>query len=164
MLNADDWIRQYITKLLHITHGQWIYRNVSRHHHKHGLLQDLERQSLLREIDKFLSLSADDVPEESRFLLEIDFRSIRTAATEKQSYWVHAMRAAVKAGRRVAQRNCSGSAAAPTVPTATTRNIDHIEQDLCTPVNSGGLAAAVRGVKRGAGSLDDQSNKRRRPD
>ena len=41
------------------------------------------------------------VPEESKFLLEIDFQQIRTAATEKQSYWVQAMRAAIHAGRRV---------------------------------------------------------------
>ena len=103
MLTPDDWTKQFITKLLHITHGQWIYRNVSRHHSKHGLLKDLERQSLLREIEQYLSVSPapEDVPEDSRFLLEIDFQSIRTAATESQSYWVHAMRAAVKAGRRV---------------------------------------------------------------
>ena len=101
MLTPDDWTKQFITKVLHITHGQWIYRNVSRHHSKHGLLKDLERQSLLQEIEQYLSVSPEDVPEDSRFLLEIDFQSIRTAATESQSYWVHAMRAAVKAGRRV---------------------------------------------------------------
>ena len=101
MLTADDWLRQFLTHVLHLTHGQWIYRNVSRHHLRHGQLKDLERQTLLREIDKYISMSPNDVPEESKFLLEIDFQQIRTASTEKQSYWVHAMRAAIHARRRV---------------------------------------------------------------
>ena len=164
IMTTDDWIKQFITKVLHITHGQWIYRNVSRHHSKHGLLKDLERQSLLREIDKFLSVSPEDVPEESRFLLEIDFQSIRTAATESQSYWVHAMRAAVKAGRRVA----SGRRKRRRVIVA------HSNQpaEIVIPIGSeddsddlrGGLAAAGFNLTGGAGSVSDKSNKRRKPD
>ena len=99
-LTASDWTTQFITRLLHITHGQWIYRNISRHHRRHGLLEQAERKSLLREIDQYMQVAPEDVPEESRFLLEIDFQQIRTASTEKQSYWVHAIRAAVKAGSR----------------------------------------------------------------
>lgn len=38
MLTADDWMAQFLKHLLHVTHGQWIYRNVSRHHLQHGLL------------------------------------------------------------------------------------------------------------------------------
>jgi hypothetical protein len=32
MLNVDDWMSQFIGKLLHLTHGQWIYRNISKYH------------------------------------------------------------------------------------------------------------------------------------
>jgi hypothetical protein len=30
MLNVDDWMSQFIGKLLHLTHGQWMYRNISK--------------------------------------------------------------------------------------------------------------------------------------
>ena len=35
MLTADDWLRQFLKHVLHLTHGQWIYQNVSRHHLQH---------------------------------------------------------------------------------------------------------------------------------
>ena len=101
-LVAEDWTSQFITRLLHITHGQWLYRNISRHHHQHGLLEDADRQALLQEIDRYMQLAPEDVPEESQFLLEIDFDDLRTASNEKKSYWVHAIRAALVAGRRKA--------------------------------------------------------------
>ncbi len=31
LLNGSDWAKQSISKLLHITHSQWIYRNISLH-------------------------------------------------------------------------------------------------------------------------------------
>lgn len=71
MSTAEDWMNQFLKQILHITHGQWIYRNVSRHHKQHGLLKDIERQGFLREIDHFLSMSPEDVPEESRFLVSL---------------------------------------------------------------------------------------------
>ena len=44
------------------------------------------------------------VPPESRFLLEFDFDSLYRTSFEKQTYWVRAMKAAHRAGRRTAQR------------------------------------------------------------
>ena len=163
MLTSSDWVRQFIQKLLHITHGQWIYRNVSKHHSRHGLLKDLERRSLLREIDQYMSVSPEEVPEESRFLLEIDFQQIRTAATESQAYWVHAMRAAVKAGRRVP----SGRRKRRRVSVSGAESTDHVEfiqgiDEECE-AQGGGLAAAGS-IVQGSGSINDKTNKRKRPD
>jgi hypothetical protein len=33
LLTIDSWLRTFISHLLHITHSQWIYRNISLHHH-----------------------------------------------------------------------------------------------------------------------------------
>jgi hypothetical protein len=30
-LNGSDWTKQFISKILHITHSQWIYHNISLH-------------------------------------------------------------------------------------------------------------------------------------
>lgn len=104
MVSVDGWMKGFISKLLHITHSQWIYRNVSLHHQKLGALETRERQHLLRQIDHLTDMDSASVPEESRFLLEIDFEQLRVGMTETQRYWVHAIQAAFKAGRRTAQR------------------------------------------------------------
>jgi hypothetical protein len=59
-----------------------------------------ERRDLLREIDRLAELDPNLVPEESKFLLEIDFSQLKEDFTEKQRYWVRGMKGAIKAGRR----------------------------------------------------------------
>jgi hypothetical protein len=100
MLTADDWMKQFINKLLHITHGQWIYRNISKYHDKIGHIWKAERRQLLLEIDRLMHLSPDDLPEESKFLLEVDFARLRGGELTSQHYWVHAVKAAVSAHQR----------------------------------------------------------------
>jgi hypothetical protein len=167
-MNASDWTKQLISKLLHITHGQWIYRNISRHHTKLGLLKDMERRQLLVEIDRLMSIDPSDVPEESKFLLEIDFWAIPVASTERQSYWVHAVRAAVKSGRRAAHYKHRDrlapareedskqrfNAAAPPLGFGSTDDCGEWETS----------EGRKRRAGRGAKVLSDGSNKRRKPD
>lgn len=42
MLTVDDWMKQLIGQLLHIVHGQWIYRNISKYHDKIGSIRRAE--------------------------------------------------------------------------------------------------------------------------
>jgi hypothetical protein len=144
-------------------HGQWIYRNVSKHHETLRLIRPTERRQLLLEIDRLASLRPEEVPEESKFLLEVDFARMVAGDVSAQHYWVHAVKAALVAGRRctfLARRWRSALSGRrpvlterPPIPYGTT-------DDTLTAI---GLA----GLKRshgGSGSLDDKSNKRRRPD
>jgi hypothetical protein len=100
MLTVDDWMKQAINQLLHIVHGQWIYRNTSKHHETLGSIRRTKRMQLLLEIDRLVTLSPEDVPEESKFLLEVDFARLQTGEVTSQHYCVHAVKAAVTAGRR----------------------------------------------------------------
>jgi hypothetical protein len=163
MLTVDDWMKKFIDRLLHIVHGQWIYRNVSKHHETLRLIRPTERRQLLLEIDRLASLRPEEVPEESKFLLEVDFARMVAGDVSAQHYWVHAVKAALVAGRRrtfLARRRRSAPSGRrpvlterPPIPYGTT-------DDTLTAI---GLA----GLKRshgGSGSLDDKSNKRRRPD
>ena len=57
-------------------------------------LKSIERQGLLREIlDQLLHTLSEEVPEDSKFLLEIDFHqlTVTEGRTEGQGYWVAAM-------------------------------------------------------------------------
>lgn len=160
MLNVDDWMSQFIGKLLHLTHGQWIYRNISKYHDKLGSIRKTERRELLLEIDRLIHVAPEDVPEESKFLLEVDFARLRKGELTTQHYWVHAVKAAVVAGRRRTflqrrrlRRRRVDAATQPPIPFAPSDN----PVDLPPPDRS------KRG-HAGAGSVDDKSNKRRRPD
>ena len=81
-----------------MSHTQWIYRNVSLHDGRVGHLATARREEILAEIDRLASLDPADVPESSRYLLEIDFSTVGDMTLERQSYWMLAMRAAAAAG------------------------------------------------------------------
>ncbi len=100
LMNIDDWMSQFIGRLLHLTHGQWIYRNISKYHDTLGSIRKTERRELLLEIDRLIHVPPEEVPEESKFLLELDFTRLRNGELTTQHYWVHAVKAAVVAGRR----------------------------------------------------------------
>jgi hypothetical protein len=163
MLTVDDWMKKFIDQLIHIVHGQWIYRNISKHHDTLGSIRKTERRQLLLEIDRLMTLTPEDVPEESKFLLEVDFARLRTGDIMGQHYWVHAVKAAVMAGRRktflsrrhrAAPSGCRPSSLEqPPMPYG-------VADDTTTSIE-GTVRKRSRG---GSGSTDDKSNKRRRPD
>jgi hypothetical protein len=163
MLTVDDWMKRFIDQLLHIVDGQWIYRNVSKHHETLDSIQQTERHQLLLEIDRLASLQPEEVPEESKFLLEVDFARMVAGDVTVQHYWVNTVKAALVAGRRRtflahSQRSapsgrCPVLTERPPIPYSTTDNTS--------------TAIGLAGLKRshgGSGSLDDKSNKRHHPD
>ena len=97
-------------QILHITHTQWIYRNASLHDITTGHLARKRRSELLQEIDQLSHMEPDEVPEGSRYLLEVDFTSLANSSLERQSYWVLAIEAAAKAGKQRGQLGRRGPA------------------------------------------------------
>lgn len=158
LLTVDDWMKQFIGQLLHVTHGQWIYRNISKYHDTLGQVRKTERRQLLLEIDRLIHLNPDDLPEESKFLLEVDFARLRAGDLTSQHYWVYAIKAARAAmsrktffrRRRAAPFGRRRVTVGPPIPYGETDD------------------RLARGEKRkhgGAGSVSDKVNKRlRKPD
>jgi len=104
-LTMRDWAKQFISQLLHISHAQWVFRNVSLHDRSIGNLQKLQRRKMLMEIDQLSHLSPAALPVDSRYLLEIDFSTPQNSSLIEQSYWILAIKAAICAGRRVRRRS-----------------------------------------------------------
>ena len=96
-LNGEDWTKQFISKLLQITHSQWIFRNFSLHDKTHGYLRNKKADKILQLINEFSEVAPEEVPEDSRFLLEINFSELTKSHLETQTYWTLAMDAAIKA-------------------------------------------------------------------
>ena len=102
-MNGSDWVKQFITKILQITHSQWIFRNFTLHDKKGGELQMQEIKQMREEAVRFSRINPTELRPESRFLLEFDLGALGRADLDTQLYWVAAVRAARCAGRRRAR-------------------------------------------------------------
>lgn len=60
-----------VGQLLQMTHSQWIFRNITKHHHTNRTIKLKEQDDVLREIEKQLDLGIGQLPDESKFLLKI---------------------------------------------------------------------------------------------
>ena len=108
-MNGADWVKNFISRLLHISHGQWVLRNFTLHDQTRGYLRLQERRQVLEEMDRLAEADPADIPQESLFLLEVDFSSLLRLSFERQSYWVMAMKAARRAGQRAVVRKTAES-------------------------------------------------------
>ena len=101
-MDAEQWTKQLISKILHITHSQWIFRNFTLHDKQRGWLRRKELHEIMEKIDQLRETDVDDVPEGSRFLLEMDYDNLMKSSIHDKTYWVVATEAAIKAGKRAA--------------------------------------------------------------
>ena len=103
-MEAEQWTRQLISRILHITHSQWIFRNFTLHDKQKGWLRRKELHDIMEKIDQLGKTDVDEIPESSRFLLEMDYNNLMKSNIHNKTYWVVAMEAAIKAGQRTANR------------------------------------------------------------
>ena len=101
-LNGSDWTKSLISKILHITHSQWIYRNFTLHDKLCGYLHNKSLEDIKQTIEELVETPPEDIPEESKFLLEINYGDLTKSHIENQQYWIIALQAAITAGRRSA--------------------------------------------------------------
>ena len=109
-LTIADWSKKLISQILQISHAQWIFRNVSMHDSVTGYLRVRKRAAVLKEVDRLSQVDPILLPEGSKYLLEIDFSALHRDTLERQSYWMLAMRAAVRAGQRTVARSRNATA------------------------------------------------------
>jgi len=75
-LNGADWAKQFISKILHIPHSQWIFRNFSLHNKRNGYIHKKKAEEIALELESLAGLAPEDVPTNSQFLLEINFSDL----------------------------------------------------------------------------------------
>jgi len=114
-ISIESWMKGLIDQLLQLTHAQWIFRNITKHHHSNGTIKLAEREEVLSEIEKQLDLGIDVLPEESKFLLEIPPQELYSMRTDRQQYWLYAIQAARTASVRALQVSTGDTACWATV-------------------------------------------------
>ena len=93
-LTVEDWMRGFITRLIHISHSQWLFLNFTLHDRLHGYRNLKDRAEVALRIEILSHTDLDRIPEHSRFLLDIDTERLAKSDFDTQSYWVAAMEAA----------------------------------------------------------------------
>ena len=84
LLNGSDWTKSLITKILHITHLQWIYQNFALHDRLHGYLHKKKLEDIRQTIKALSDMAPEEVPEENKFLLEINFGDLNKSHIDTQ--------------------------------------------------------------------------------
>jgi hypothetical protein len=91
--SPDRWATGFVTQLLQVTHGQWIYCCLMVHDHTSGTLVNLHKSELLEEISNQLSMGAQTLMEDDKYLLECNLSTLATSNGEEQEYWLLAIKA-----------------------------------------------------------------------
>jgi hypothetical protein len=98
-LSGRTWGKGLVTKLLEVTHGQWLYRNVQVHDEISGCLATLRKEELQLEIERQQELGTAGLLDEDCHLAECNLRDLEDSSGEKETYWLLAITAAREAGR-----------------------------------------------------------------
>ena len=104
-VDISTFIRNLIQKLLEITHGMWIYRNLTVHDSLSGVFANERKERLMDAIEEQLAEGVDGLREEDKWLMEVDLDAISEHSTgEKEVYWLLAVQAARERFRSMVDR------------------------------------------------------------
>jgi hypothetical protein len=78
-LNGRDWVKSFISELVAISHTQWVFHNITLHDKRQGFVAVTRKKELIAEIEKLHSTPIDDIPTESKFLLDCNLDELKAA-------------------------------------------------------------------------------------
>jgi hypothetical protein len=96
-ISPEKWAKGLILKLLEITHGQWLYRNVQIHDSVSGTHVTLRKEEIQREIEEQMELGPAGLLEEDQWMMEVNLKDLETTSGEQEEYWLVAIQAAREA-------------------------------------------------------------------
>ncbi len=98
-MSLRQWMMKFITQLLQITHGQWLYRNEVVHNATSGTRRNAKKQRLQERIDAELQRGLEHLRPEDYHLMLAPLDDISIARGEHHEYWL----LAVDTARRIGQ-------------------------------------------------------------
>ena len=104
-MSVETWAKDLVTKLLEVTHGQWLYRNVVVHDRTAGDLVTRRKEEIRDALEEQMELGEEGLAEEDRFLLEINLDELDNSTGEDQTYWLLSLQAARDARQLLQQQN-----------------------------------------------------------
>ena len=101
------WLSEVVIRLLEITHGQWIYRNLILHDKTSGMLVTRDKETLMEEIVQHIESGGDGLTEAARWMAEVNIDRLDRSLGERECYWLLALQTAqeTRVQRELDRRN-----------------------------------------------------------
>ena len=147
-ITISSWMTGFIGKLVAMTHAQWIYRNISKHHHEHGTKHLETKAMILTEIERMLETGIQDIPQECACLLEVSPEDLYSSDMSQQQYWLQAMTAACASKANEERRQSQGIQAKTHTPYGE-QEVPTVEQSELQSTHWDDAAPARRGSGTG---------------
>jgi hypothetical protein len=84
--NVLSWAKQLVIRLLDVTHGQWIYRNIQVHDETQGTLRMREKELLQQEIEVEMELGFECFLAMHCSLANVTLEDLEAGDGEQQEY------------------------------------------------------------------------------
>merc|ERR1712051_314170 len=123
-MTAKRWAKTLITKLLQITHKQWLLRNAKIRIKRKGDMNEEDHDKLREKIDKLIWTDPEDLLPGDEHLLSEDSDSLGRASAIDQILWVAEMEASITAANHGAQRGQNKNQADDATTSANTATRD----------------------------------------
>ena len=99
-----SWSGQFITRILNITHRQWLYRNARIHIRLSDGLTEPEHKHIIQLVHNLLHTDPNDLLPQHQHLLHQNFRQLGSGPSLDRQYWISNMEAALKTAEIVLSR------------------------------------------------------------
>jgi hypothetical protein len=97
--NTVNWGRDLVTRLLEVTHGQWLHCNVQVHDRISGTLATQKKEELQMEIKCQQELDMEGLLEEDYYLADCNLGGLEETSGIYETYWLLSIQATREAGR-----------------------------------------------------------------
>ena len=101
----ERWTKQFLIKVLDITHRQWLYRNSRIHIKQTEGLSLTDHESILQKVRSLIGTDPMDLLPQHRSLLNIDFEALGAGTSTDRQYWIAQMESAITARKRQRDSN-----------------------------------------------------------
>jgi hypothetical protein len=88
MMSIDKWTQGLVTKLLEVTHGQWLYRNVHVHDATAGIEATARKEEIQRFIEDQIELGEKGLGAQDHHLLEVNLEDLEMTTGDEQHLWL----------------------------------------------------------------------------
>ena len=95
----EKWAAGLSVRLLEITHGQWLYRNVLVHDKVSGSHARARKEDIAAQIEAQLIKGGEDLLAEDSYLMEVNLDDLSDSSGESHEYWLLAITAARQAAQ-----------------------------------------------------------------
>jgi len=100
-LTPERWCHTLVTKLLQLTHKQWLFRNSHVNHKKLEGMTTAQHEQIFEKVKSMMWTDPADMLAKHRYLLEEDFQLLGEGTSGERQQWIDSMESALSAADHV---------------------------------------------------------------